>query len=72
MTTQLHRELMTLAQRMREEGREDLCQWIMRHVAEEQRASKRRVREPKVPVMLTRTGQRAWVPKRLVEEAEEE
>jgi hypothetical protein len=57
---------------MRERGRDDVCQWIVKHVAEEQRAAKRRGGEPRVKVRLERSGSEAWVPKAMVESTEEE
>jgi len=69
VTTQLHRELMALALQMRQQGREEICFWIMKHVAAEQKAGKRRRGEPKVKVVLGGTGREAFVPKRLVEDA---
>jgi len=65
---QLHSDLMALAQVQRDLGREDICKWIMRHVAAEQKAGSRRRGEPKVKVRLAKSGRVAWILKELIED----
>jgi len=64
----LHLDLMTLAQAQRELGREDICKWIVKHVAIEQQAGRRRRGEARVKVRLARTGQWAWIRKGALED----
>lgn len=68
MTRKLHLDLMALANEQRQAGRQDICQWIMKHIAQEQAASRRRRGEARMKVRLAKTGGPAWIPKRLVEE----
>ena len=64
---QLHSDLMALAQVQRDLGREDICKWIMKHVAVEQKAGRRHRGEAKVKVRLAQTGQWAWIRKGALE-----
>jgi len=69
VATELHRRLMALALELTRRGDEDLAAWIQKHVAEEQRAAKRRPERRGVKVRLASSGQRAVLPLAMVNEA---
>ena len=70
--TNLHRRLSVIAQELRERGEEDLCQWVQKHIADEQRAAKRPRGEAKKKATLKASGAVIWVPARMIEESKEE
>jgi hypothetical protein len=72
MTTQLHQRLMALALELQQRGDADLSTWIQKWIAHEQTAAKRRRGERRTRVRLSGSGSTAWVPERLVKEAQEE
>ena len=70
--TSLHLRVSTLAQELRERGEEDLCQWIQKHIANEQQAARRPRGEAKKKVKMKASGAVIWVPARMIEESKEE
>jgi len=71
MMTNLHLRLSALAQELRNRGEEDLCQWIQKWIAHEQRAAKKPRGEPMKKVRLEMSGTPIYVPTRMIKESEE-
>ena len=69
MAIELHRRLMVLALELTKRGDEHLAAWIQKHIAEEQRAAKRRPSKRRVKVRLASTERSAVLPLVAVSEA---
>ena len=71
MATVLHTRLMAVAFELSGRGEGDLAAWIQKWIAHEQTQGKRRRRERKMKVRLGLSGSEAWIPERVVKQAEE-
>lgn len=67
----LHLRLMAWAKRMADEGDDDCAWWVQKMVAQEQKAGRKPRGESKVKVRLAKTGQEAFVPRRMIDGKDE-
>ena len=71
MATVLHKQLMELCVELMRRGESDMVRWIQKGIANEQKKKRKRRGEPKVEVTLGPRRHKAWIPKRLLDRAEE-